>query len=331
MKDDEKRETRRAKQAVAAFEMAALKRNKVAPEPVFPSLVDSLKGRAPESAASEEPPAEEQGAGSAPAFEDGYGVFGYDRPIPPPVPDFRPPVRSTASLEDIDDDPFSPRNIPPRPAPRSLAPLPSSSNARSPSLFGQSPPTAMRDLETTLAAADQVTPAGQDLMLVPADNAPSLYRSPPPSPPSSPEMGEEEVGRREGDEEKKTLSLMALVLQSTANQNKQAHQSHTIVYTVAYWIMWRTVESISDQRLLFGDNMNQPILIRGNKLGASSTTISARPITTQGGTATTGSSSSPQTTARIRSFMSASRRTTSPASPSPQRPRSQRPAGRPAT
>ena len=270
MKDDEKRETRRAKQAVAAFEMAALKRNKVAPEPVFPSLVDSLKGRAPESAASEEPPAEEQGAGSAPAFEDGYGVFGYDRPIPPPVPDFRPPVRSTASLEDIDDDPFSPRNIPPRPAPRSLAPLPSSSNARSPSLFGQSPPTAMRDLETTLAAADQVTPAGQDLMLVPADNAPSLYRSPPPSPPSSPEMGEEEVeADEEGDEEeKKTLSLMALVLQSTANQNKQAHQSHTIVYTVAYWIMWRTVESISDQRLLFGDNMNQPILIRGNKLGA---------------------------------------------------------------
>ena len=27
-------------------------------------------------------------------------------------------------------------------------------------------------------------------------------------------------------------------------------------------------DSISDQRLLFGDNMNQPILIRGNKLGA---------------------------------------------------------------
>ena len=83
-------------------------------------------------------------------------------------------------------------------------------------------------------------------------------------------MGEEEVeADEEGDEEeKKTLSLMALVLQSTANQNKQAHQSHTIVYTVAYWIMWRTVESISDQRLLFGDNMNQPILIRGNKLGA---------------------------------------------------------------
>ena len=49
---------------------------------------------------------------------------------------------------------------------------------------------------------------------------------------------------------------------------KNMDAKHTVVYTVAYWIMWKTVETIGDQRLLFGDAMNQPVLVRGNKLGA---------------------------------------------------------------
>ena len=46
------------------------------------------------------------------------------------------------------------------------------------------------------------------------------------------------------------------------SSKKSGDASHSIVYTIAYWIMWKTVESIGDQRLLFGDGMNQPVLVR---------------------------------------------------------------------
>ena len=55
----------------------------------------------------------------------------------------------------------------------------------------------------------------------------------------------------------------------TASINKGSESTkHTLLYTVAYWVMWKTVETIGDQLLPFGDGMNQPIVVRNNKLGA---------------------------------------------------------------
>ena len=59
------------------------------------------------------------------------------------------------------------------------------------------------------------------------------------------------------------LHLLAQSIKKTSKASQ-----HTVVYTVAYWVMWKTVETIGDQKLLFGDAMNQPVLVRGNKLGA---------------------------------------------------------------
>ena len=56
-------------------------------------------------------------------------------------------------------------------------------------------------------------------------------------------------------------------LLSTAMQEGIPEKT-SVLYTVAYWVLWRTVESIGDQLLLFGDSRNMPIMVRGNKLGA---------------------------------------------------------------
>ena len=40
------------------------------------------------------------------------------------------------------------------------------------------------------------------------------------------------------------------------------------MYTVAYWIKWKPVETLSDQLLMFGETRNMPALVRDNKLGA---------------------------------------------------------------
>ena len=40
-------------------------------------------------------------------------------------------------------------------------------------------------------------------------------------------------------------------------------------YTVAYWVMWKTVETIGDQRLLFGDSKNQPVVVSRSRRHAT--------------------------------------------------------------
>jgi hypothetical protein len=41
----------------------------------------------------------------------------------------------------------------------------------------------------------------------------------------------------------------------------------SLVYTFAYWIKWKPVETLSDQLLFFGETRNMPALVRDNKLG----------------------------------------------------------------
>ena len=86
---------------------------------------------------------------------------------------------------------------------------------------------------------------------------PSQMAAPPPSPPTSPPNGSPGGGAAAGT----NFTLLATSIKKTPNQGS------SLVYTVAYWVMWRTVETIGDQRLLFGDSTNQPIVVRNNKLG----------------------------------------------------------------
>ena len=57
------------------------------------------------------------------------------------------------------------------------------------------------------------------------------------------------------------LGFLAQTLAYTATMD-------TLCYTIAYWIKFKPMETLSDQMFFFGETRNMPALIRGNKLGA---------------------------------------------------------------
>ena len=91
----------------------------------------------------------------------------------------------------------------------------------------------------------------------PQTEAQTRAQTPPPSPPASPPHRSPGGGAAAGT----NFTLLASSIRKSSNQGS------SLVYTVAYWVMWRTTETIGDQRLLFGDSQNQPVLVRNNKLG----------------------------------------------------------------
>ena len=59
-------------------------------------------------------------------------------------------------------------------------------------------------------------------------------------------------------------SAVSLVASGLAKPNSK----ESLVYTFAYWIKWKPVETLSDQLLMFGETRNMPALVRNNRLGA---------------------------------------------------------------
>ena len=120
-----------------------------------------------------------------------------------------------------------------------------------------SPPPPPPDMATPFSPSSTPPPPGEDLVEEDAF-------TPPPSPPEV-DLDDESDHGNEGEDAPDGTSNMALL---TGAIRRTHEQKHTLVYTIAYWIKWRTIQSIGDQRLLFGDATNQPMLVRGNRLGA---------------------------------------------------------------
>ena len=66
------------------------------------------------------------------------------------------------------------------------------------------------------------------------------------------------------EDKKLANSSVSLLTSALVVPNKR----DSLVYTFAYWIKWKPVETLSDQMLFFGESRNMPALVRGNKLGA---------------------------------------------------------------
>ena len=85
--------------------------------------------------------------------------------------------------------------------------------------------------------------------------------------PSSPGDAPDDEGKSGGDDDDEEKPGRSFQLLSAA-MKEGIPEKMAMLYTVAYWVLWRTVESIGDQLTLFGDARNQPLLVRDNKLGS---------------------------------------------------------------
>ena len=190
----------------------------------------------------EPPPELPETGGEASSFSDApLPAWPSEEPLPTDAPAENPPKRapallatvtSMAAADDNDDESWTPRLIQSQ---LQSGRLPSYSldAADSPQMLPSEPPTAPPTGLGSLTPPEQLPPA-----------------SPPTSPPDSPSFG--------------APTNFSLLARSMKNR---PDQSSSLVYTVAYWVLWKTVETIGDQRLLFGDSTNQPVLVRNNKLG----------------------------------------------------------------